>query len=209
MKKSMLLVVFAAAAVLAADEINPLIQQEIEEPLSAGQRTSLKLMLKTGRFSLTEPLVQPAAKPLPSDSDRKQGFIIFSRSIMRTVNYNTIPEPAEVNPKEISAQCCPGEYESLSFGLLPLENSKVTVSLQDLKDASGNILPAACFQVRPVKYMVKSILHGILQATPEMMPKENPVKVYSGVTRNIWLYVDVPENQPAGVYSGEITLIVS
>ena len=206
MKKSLLLMVFAAVSVLAADEINPLLQQEIEEPLHAGQRTSLKLMLRTGRFSVTEPLVQPAAKPLPSDSDRKQGFIIFSRSIMRVVNYNTIPEPAELNPKEISAVCCPGEYESLAFGLLPLENSKVTVRLPELKDASGNVLPAACFQVRPVKYMVKSILHGILQATPEMMPKENPVTIYSGVTRNVWLYVDVPENQTAGVYSGEISL---
>ena len=206
MKKLIFLMVFAAAVVLAADEVNPLLKQEIEEPLSSGQRTSLKLMLKTGRFSVTEPLVPPSEKLQPSDLDRKHAFVLFSRSIMRLVNYNTIPESAELNPKEISAQCCPGEYESLAFGFLPLENSKVTVSVPDLKDVSGNVLPAACFQVRPVKYMMKTILHGILQATPEMMPKENPVKVYADVARNVWLYADIPENQPAGVYSGVINL---
>ena len=104
MKKLIFLMVFAAAVVLAADEVNPLLKQEIEEPLSSGQRTSLKLMLKTGRFSVTEPLVPPSEKLQPSDLDRKHAFVLFSRSIMRLVNYNTIPESAELNPKEISAQ---------------------------------------------------------------------------------------------------------
>ncbi|GEM_PF-4051205 len=206
MKHLLLLLSLSLASVLSAQSwVDQDVQKEIEGPLSKNQVTSGKLMLKVGKMLLINNEEKIAA-PVPSAADTKSGFILFNRSFMRPVYWNSNPLPSELNPASFDYFSAPGHSGNVVIGVWPLETGDLQVTIPDLSDGQGNVFKSGNIEVRFVQHLLKQVQHQIVKINPEMIVRANPVKLYKGVTRQVWLMINVPEGTAAGKYSGDITL---
>ncbi|MCZ2460026.1 MAG: DUF6067 family protein [Chitinophagales bacterium] len=89
-----------------------------------------------------------------------------------------------------------GENFTFQLGVYALQDlTDVHIRFSDLKSSSGKIIPAAtmyCFNTDGINYD-GTVLH-------------KTVNVKKGEVRPLWCGVDVPENLPAGNYSGKLTV---
>ena len=206
MRNLAMLLSLSLASVLSAQSwVDQDVQKEIEGPLSKNQVTSGKLMLKVGKMLLINNEEKIAA-PVPSAADTKSGFILFNRSFMRPVYWNSNPLPSELNPASFDYFSAPGHSGNVVIGVWPLETGDLQVTIPDLSDGQGNVFKSGNIEVRFVQHLLKQVQHQIVKINPEMIVRANPVKLYKGVTRQVWLMINVPEGTAAGKYSGDITL---
>jgi len=196
----LLLPVFASAAT----ELEPGCKNEANEMLSEGLRSTLRLSLRIDKFYLSE-VKQDTPAVEPSADDKARGFIAFNRHYMYPVYFNSNPKKPELDLSGFELQTTPGEREPVTVGLVPLEDLDVTVSVSDAK-CGGALIPAAAFDIRAVKHLIKAVDFGVSQLRPEMIIKQNRVKLYKGVTRQLWITLETPEDALPGKYSAEITL---
>lgn len=138
--------------------------------------------------------------------DHERGYVAFARNYLDLVYPHTTPT-AQERRAEMSAIATPGEYEPLSFAVVPLEdlgNCRVTVS--DLTSAQSSI-PASAWDIR---------IAGIIRErqgrndrtfirSPKILFAGRQAEIEAGDTRWWWLTVKVPEGQPPAVYRGEVS----
>jgi hypothetical protein len=153
-------------------------------------------------------LHRPAGDPLsPSDADKKQGFVAFTRNIMQDVFYNDTPFKAEVG-KPLSADAFAGEYGPTNVALVPLEDlGKVTVTAGDLAGEGGTI-PAAAMGIGYVSYRINRVtMEGSVHTiAPRFVMPMNAVDMPKDIVRQFWLTVRTPADAKAGLYKGKVTI---
>ena len=144
---------------------------------------------------------EPGPMPPVSAADEKRGFLVWSRHYLECIFPNTRPRPEELNP-ELRLFATPGEYEPATFTVHPLRDlsdAKVTVT------ALGPI-PAARVDVRRVRYMLARPNYRVTyhyQVVPDILERFDRLDLKAGENARFWLTVHVPENTPAGTYTGK------
>ncbi|MEI7905435.1 MAG: glycoside hydrolase domain-containing protein, partial [Candidatus Firestonebacteria bacterium] len=93
-----------------------------------------------------------------------------------------------------------------TVGLVALEDCSIAVGISEAKSAAGDIIKSSAFDVRAVKHLLKSVDSGLVQLRPEMIVKQNPVNMYAGITRQLWITLETPEDAKPGIYTAEVSL---
>ncbi|MDP6635195.1 MAG: hypothetical protein QGG42_09875 [Phycisphaerae bacterium] len=144
---------------------------------------------------------------VPSAADKSRGYVTFVRDCMKDVYYNDTPLTAELG-KPITGRAFAGEYEPLTFSILPLRDlGEVTVSVGDLS-GSGAAIPSRAIDVAHVSYRLSRItMEGSVYAIkPRLLMPSGSVEMPARLTRRFWLTVRVPAGTPAGVYKGNVSI---
>lgn len=149
----------------------------------------------------------PRAKPSPDD--KRSGLIAFARDPLERIYPTSRPRPQDlVGALDLTA--ARDQYEPLQIGVYAVRDlSGVTVSVSDLRDDAGHLLPAAAATVRMVRFYgaALSLRHrdrfGVVPKTLEIAV---PLDVPRGTARPYWITVHVPPAQPAGRYRGVVRI---
>ena len=151
------------------------------------------------------PTVQGDYTPNPADADR--GYVIFKRHWMDFVEFNSRPDTGEAAVSELSITATPGEFEPATFSIWPLqqlENATVTVS--DLQIAGGTetisseAIAVWYVQQKPRRSGTTFSFVGVY--FPDWGASRT---LYPDITQRARLNLKVPEDVPAGSYSGQVT----
>jgi len=149
----------------------------------------------------------PAMEYTASKADQERGFVVYSRHYLEPIYPATRPRPEDLNPS-LKIFATPGEYEPMNFIILPLKNlnnAKVTVS--DIGP-----VPASDIDVRHVRFMRARPnweTEFRYLVVPDLLEHFNSMEFTAGENEKFWLIVHVPENAPAGTFTGKITFVCS
>ena len=154
-------------------------------------------------------LPRPTGDPLQADaSDKSRGYIVFHRDFMQEVNYNDTPFQNEI-ATELHGSAFAGEYEPVTFSLVPLQNlGKVTVTTDDWQGPAGGVIPASAIDIGYVSYRLSRIAMdgSVYTIAPRFIMPMNSLPVQEGITRRFWLTVKTPANCPPGLYQGKLAI---
>lgn len=154
-------------------------------------------------------LHRPTGDPLaPSPEDARRGFVVFHRDWMKDVYYNDTPQKDEILAGPLTAAAFAGEYEPVTFSLVPLKDlGKVTVQAGDLTGPGGTI-PTAAIEAGYVSYRVSRVtMEGtVYMISPRIIMPGAQVDMPQGVTRRFWLTAKTRADAKPGVYRGEIAV---
>jgi hypothetical protein len=146
-------------------------------------------------------------RPVPNQDDKHSGSILFERSILERVYSDSRPTDAE-RVRAIDVTATRDAYEAVQLGVFAVKDLKdLTVSVSDLRDADGRLLPTADISVRIERYYGASLsprsrrTYGIV---PKTLEPTRPVDVPHGTVRPYWITVHVPADQPGGTYAGSL-----
>ena len=148
-------------------------------------------------------------RPVPTTGQRKEGFIAFQRSILERVYPSSSPRLDEM-VDSVPVQATWGQYQATQLAVYPLRDLKqMQVTVSDLHDDRQHVLSSSEVVVRMVRYYGAglSISHPrVFGVVPKTLEVAVPVDLAAGHVRPYWLTVHVPDEQPAGLYTGTITL---
>jgi len=159
------------------------------------------------------PHLDDTPPPDYTEAEKERGFVIYHRPWMAPIWPNTVPRREEFDPT-LKAFACPGEYEPLTFTILPLRDlGNLTVQVADLRSDNGDFIPGHDIQVRYVRYeyvRVRYNRHDKYRLVPNALPplrEPRPLKAKENL--RLWLTVHVPPYAPQGVYRGVVTLNIA
>ncbi len=148
---------------------------------------------------------EPPSGPLPpaSDRDQKRGFMVYARHYLECVYPHTKPRPEELEPA-LRLFATPGESEPTNFIVYPLKDlagAKVTVS--DIGP-----VPAKNIDIRHVRFSLARPNYTVryrYRVVPDMLEHFEQLDLASGESARFWLTIRVPDDAPAGIYTGKVT----
>ena len=124
------------------------------------------------------------------------------------------PERAASPGIELSA--AKGEYESFQIAFQPLKDlENITVAFSDLEGPrpwyyfGRPVIPKAQLEVREVALVKRSQQWDFIDHTgmiPDPLRPDKSFTFKAGASRSLWVTVHVPQNTPAGEYSGSIKI---
>ena len=130
----------------------------------------------------------------------------------------TTPPPAGARPLDLRVIAAPGEVEPVTFSITPHRGlAKIAITVSDLVGGGGQVLPAGAVRVGWARYQDRPERRGVglrqvrrYRRVPHaILPLDHwQPPLLAGVTRQFWLSVAVPRNQPPGRYVGDVTLRV-
>ena len=145
-------------------------------------------------------------KPSPDHLARQ--MVLFARDYMRDVSYDDRPEPGEL-ASSLSGAAFAGEYEPVTFSVLPLRDLGVaTVSVSDLSAGDATI-PSNAIEVSHVSYRLARVAMdgSVYTIAPRFVMPEASVDMPRDMTRRFWLTVRVPVDAAPGVYRGRVEFV--
>jgi len=147
-------------------------------------------------------------RPMPAlrDADRRRGYAVFARHWSEVIYPNTVPRAEELNP-ELTAFASLGEYEPVTFTVLPLDDlSGAKVVAGDLRSGDA-VIPAASIDVRSVRYMLVRPNYSTFfsyHVAPDVLERHATLDLRKGRNQRFWITLHVPEDAKAGVYEGKL-----
>ena len=120
--------------------------------------------------------------------------------------------------KTLSIRAFQNEYESAQIIVSAKKDvADYDIEISDLQDTSGNVLPASAFNVFHEKYMYVGLVKNPNSPTgtgyyPDALLPFETAKSYDenriekNFNQGVWIELNVPQMQTAGVYSGNFTL---
>jgi|GEM_PF-1524611 len=148
-------------------------------------------------------------RPVLADDERKAGFVVFQRSVLKRVSSHSAPAAGET-PPVIRLQAAWDEYEPAQIAVHALRNLRdVVVSASELSDDKGHTMPASTVDLRMVRFYALrlSLRRGSrVGVVPKTLEPAAPIAVPSGSTRPYWITVHVPDKQAGGTYRGTVTV---
>jgi len=150
---------------------------------------------------------KPKRLEVPADASRKGWWLGFP-SLSDTVTFYDPPGGPGAGLSNMAAR---GQRASLTFAVRPLRDhgaEALTLSCGDLKARRGRI-PASNVDLRYVHHLVKRGFNNIAyRILPESVRRVegSGLKLTKGLTRQFWINVTVPDDAPAGKYSGTVRL---
>ena len=195
-------------AVQAAPEL-------VEKPSSADIPRLLPRATPSVPEEFTEvPYSEDHLVPAPTDLEKQQGFILFSRPITQTIHHVSVPQDVE-RIEKLSAFATPGELEPANFAVYALRDLKdFRVTVSPLKNDAGREIPAANLDLRLVtEYPIGFPAYTSPQntktyrMTPELLERASVVEsIPSGESRRFWIIMRVPVDAGPGQYRGAVTM---
>jgi hypothetical protein len=173
----------------------------------------LKAVEDKRRFYFDSYFKRAAHKPTgdrlePTPADHERGFVVFTRDYMKDIYENDLPSADEIG-KPVRGEAFAGEYEPLTFAIVPLVGlGKVTVSVGDLT-CEGSSIPASSIDTYFVSYRLSRVnMEGSINAIkPRLLIPSDSVEVKKNVTRRFWFTVRTPKDARAGLYKGTIAVM--
>ena len=147
-------------------------------------------------------------EPTLNEAQRKQGYVIFSRSVEDDIYPDTRPVADELTDF-VSAAGAAGTMEPMTFAIRAYRDfGDVKVSAGDFKTDDGKVIPSGAIQVGYVSNrLLRMDLNGnAYTIRPRYIMDQNQIALPENTTR--WFYVkfDVPETAGKGLYMGEFNL---
>ena len=160
-------------------------------------------------------------------------MVIFLLSILASVPNNApfqlwaadplvkvFPDTPAAESKTIQISCAKNEYQSGQFAITARERlENVIVELSELTHESGYSLPRENLSWNFVGYvpLKKNTYHTpdsiLLRKAPADFPdpllEDRSITIEAGKTQPVWLTVFAPEDAPAGIYRGEVSVLTS
>jgi hypothetical protein len=147
--------------------------------------------------------------PETSSLDRQRGFLIFGKNYLETIYPNTIPKKSELK-EQFSISAAAGEYEPVSFGILPLKNIKnLDIQVSDLFNENKEKIDNVNIEVNVVSCKYEKLLDYRsykYMLLPTLLESFKKMGMSKGIATQIWLNVKVPENTAPGLYNGDIKI---
>lgn len=158
----------------------------------------------------------PRPNPVPeaTASERTNGFIVSPQPWVKLIYPTYFPTRAEIGGK-LECQLTPGEYEPMALALTALRRLKsVEVALaSDLTDREGHRLPAQAVQIGIVGLMKRYLTNSAplqpgqcYERRPLLIYPNQPFDIPQRETRQVWLTVHAPDDQPPGLYRGGLMI---
>ncbi len=150
------------------------------------------------------PEAAPDEGPITAQ-DRERGYVAFARDYLKIVYPRTRPSDEE-RSADLSCWAAQGEHEPLSFAVVPLRDlGTCTVKVTDLSSGDA-ALPASCWDLRLARIARQRVgrHEKKFRRGPKILDPGGQAAVERGDTRWWWLTVKVPEDQPPGIYRGEV-----
>lgn len=145
-------------------------------------------------------------------SEPNDAFHLWSADPMVKIFPDTEPS----NDGIIEISCARNEYQSAQFVISPKQKLEgVTVEISEISNSSGYSIPPENITWNFVGYvsLAKNTYHTSEKKLLRKAPAEFPDPLLNNKTINIeaknqpvWLIVHVPEDAPAGIYTGEVTV---
>ncbi|MFH1290213.1 MAG: glycoside hydrolase domain-containing protein, partial [Nanoarchaeota archaeon] len=140
--------------------------------------------------------------------DYPNNYVVYSRNYLEKIFENSIPEAEEV-VTELSAFEVAGNYEPISFTVYAFEDlENVAVEVSNLV-SGGNVIGSEDIVVDRVVNMDQRWAWAYDEyygKNPAYLSPLGLVDVDSGTSQQVWLTVFVPEQTPAGIYEGTVTI---
>ncbi|MCL2709848.1 MAG: hypothetical protein FWE95_03110 [Planctomycetaceae bacterium] len=152
--------------------------------------------------------------PAPTDLEKQQGFILFSRPITQAIHHGSVPQEVE-RIEGLSAFATLGELEPANFAVYALREMKdFRVVVSPLMNDAGQEIPADHLDLRLVtEYPIGFPAYTSPQnaktyrMTPELLERVNVVEsIPSGESRRFWIIMRVPADAEPGIYRGSVTM---
>lgn len=149
------------------------------------------------------------APPAPIDSEESAGYLVYRRPYTIPMTYRSVPKREEMI-SDLDLAGCRGEFVPITFALYPLEDlPALRVGISDLIGPQGRVIPSAAVDIRYVTHHAlwqeKWIAYSF-KAQENLLRNFDSLVLTQGRCRRFWLTVKVPEGEPAGTYTGAVTL---
>ena len=137
--------------------------------------------------------------------------LVYRVPLSHNVQVYDAPTADQIDgPMKAVISAARGEYEPFAFTLHAVADlPHLAASISDFKSADGKTLPSSAFDVGVVRYKFKRIglaRAGVYGAVPWIIVEGKTSSAKRGMNRRYWITVHVPEDQPAGVYNGEVRI---
>jgi len=146
-------------------------------------------------------------RPKPSPDDKRDGVIVFARDPLERIYPNSRPRAQDLIG-ELQLTAARDQYEPAQVAMYATRDlSALTVTLSDLHDDSGDLLPAPSAQVRMVRFYGASLSvrrRDRFGVVPKTLEVAVPVDLTRDSVRPYWITLHVPPEQPGGTYHGVI-----
>ena len=150
-----------------------------------------------------EPEPESGLMPPLREADQKRGFVVYSRHYLECVYPHTKPQPEDLDPA-LRLFATPGEFEPMNFVVHPLRDltgARVTAS------AIGPV-PASHIDVRHVRFLKARPNYTVryrYRVVPDVLEHFDSLDLKAGENARFWLTARLPDDAPAGTYSGKVT----
>ncbi len=155
------------------------------------------------------PFVETTPEPVPTETEKQRGYVVFHRPTCEPIHPNTRPLPHE-RIESLAAFAAPGQFEPVTFALYPLRalgNLKVRASA--LSGFAGEI-PADRIDVRLITFWNIGYPAYTTVATyrrvPELLERVTAHSSPQGQCQRYWLTIHVPDDAKPGLYRGTVTV---
>ncbi|MAE65851.1 MAG: hypothetical protein CMJ18_16395 [Phycisphaeraceae bacterium] len=144
--------------------------------------------------------------PVPSGAERRAGLIVFRRPYTQPVLYKAVPRHDEAT-SQLAMVACRGEFEPITFSVYALRPiDALKVSAGDLSGPGEAKVPAEAIDVRRVAWQSDWSNPKSFEAKEHLLRHFDSLRLAEGMAQRFWVTVRVPEDAPAGRYTGTITL---
>ncbi|MEN8205412.1 MAG: hypothetical protein ABFS24_05300 [Pseudomonadota bacterium] len=191
--------------------LNAMVVLPVMPDASSGEQTVKAIdTWRQQNISRQWPRVDTAAEPLAglTAADHERGYTVSPVNVLSPVRPNDRYSHSEAM---IKLRATPGEYVPISFAITPLQELGETYvefdTLQGLSETAGKSIPIKDNLVGGVVRYQAS--HGKKQGrewrpAPGMIVPAGHWNIRKGVSKQFWLTWQVPDDMPAGEYTGTI-----
>lgn len=177
---------------------------EIEDQFAIGSKDLLR------GLDEIEPEM-PAQIVTPSDAEQARGYRVFARGSYLEPIYRQVPPAANETLEALELAATRGEREPATFALHALQ------PLRDVRVTAGALsgpatIPAEAVEVHQIHtWPQKTKMHpqNAWMVMPELLyepDRSGETWIATGTNRQWWLTVRVPDDAPAGRYTGAVTI---
>lgn len=183
------------------------------ESLEKRGKAEILFINKQRKKSVLIEEIKPALEnpPLPKieQEDKIRGYIYFVRDWWKQIYPETIPEETEIK-KPLNLWASKGETKTGMIGIYPLENMKINIKVNDLKNEEGKTIKSENIEIRKARYIEKRIRTGEdaykYIISPHLFVPTDKIEIEKGITRGILITINVPEDTKEGLYQGYIEI---
>jgi len=186
----------------------------VEKPSSAAiPRLTARTAASVPEGFTEVPFSENHLPPAPTELEKQQGFILFSRPITQAIHHVSVPQEIE-RIEELSAFATLGELEPVNFAVYALRNMKdFRVTVSPLKNDAGQEISAAHLDVRlvteyPIGFPGYTAPRGpkTYRMTPELLERVTVESIPNGECRRYWIIMHTPTDALPGLYRGTVTM---
>jgi len=147
-------------------------------------------------------------KPSATEAQERNGFIIFQRSVLERIHQNSHPRADEI-ASSVTLHATWDEWEPAQLAVYPLRDLQhLQVTVTGLSDGQ-HVISASELSVRMVRYYGGPLSVRVgnrFGVVPKTLEIAVPIDLPKHQVRPYWITVHVPDNRPAGQYTGSIII---